>query len=389
MNDSEMYDITVIGAGIHGAGIAQVAAAAGYKVLLLEQYDRPALATSCKSSKLIHGGLRYLESAQFALVMECLRERAILLQNAPQLVRLKPFHIPVYSSTTRRPWKIFAGLVLYSLFSRRGFHRVAKAHWSQLDGLATDNLDAVFCYYDAQTDDARLTRAVIQSAQSLGVTVRYNTEVQSAVHNAETVTLSCQSENNVNQFSTRMVINATGPWVDRMHARLTQQPPLPISLVQGAHIVLPGNVSHPYYLESPNDRRAVFVLPWKDRVMVGTTETPYSGDPAAVAATQTEIEYLLEIYNHHFNHHYTAADVIEAFAGLRVLPAGEGAAFSKSRDTVFVRDDEQHPRVVSVLGGKLTSYRATAEKLLHTLASQLPQRTPVADTARLKLPLVD
>jgi glycerol-3-phosphate dehydrogenase len=322
-------------------------------------------------------------------VKECLRERASLLQNAPHLVRLKPFYIPVYRATTRRPWKIFAGLVLYSLFSRREFHRVGKAHWPQLDGLVTDNLDAVFCYYDAQTDDARLTRAVIQSAQSLGVTVRYNTEAKSAGYNAEVVTLSCQSENDISQFTAHMVINATGPWVDQMHARLTQQPPLAISLVQGAHIVLPGNVSHPYYLESPADRRAVFVLPWKDRVMVGTTETPYSGDPAAVAATQAEIEYLLEIYNHHFNHHYTAADVIEAFAGLRVLPVGEGAAFSKSRDTVFVRDDEQHPRVVSVLGGKLTSYRATAEKLVHSLAPHLPQRTPVADTARLTLPLVD
>ena len=389
MSDSAMYDFAVIGAGIHGAGIAQAAAAAGYKVLLLEQYAQPALGTSCKSSKLIHGGLRYLESAQFALVKECLRERAYLLKNAPHLATLKPFYIPVYASTSRRPWKIFAGLVLYSLFSKRGFHRIAKAQWAQLDGLLTDNLDAVFSYYDAQTDDARLTRAVIESALSLGADVLYNTEVQSADYNAEAVMLSCRTENNASSFNAHMVINATGPWVDQMHARLTQQPPLQISLVQGAHIVLPGAVSHPYYLESPSDRRAVFVLPWKDRVMVGTTETGYSGDPATVAASPAEIEYLLEIYNHHFNHHYVADDVLEAFAGLRVLPAGEGAAFAKSRDTVFVRDDQHHPRVVSILGGKLTSYRATAEKLVHQLAPHLPQRTPVADTARLKLPLVD
>ena len=389
MHDDVLYDLAVVGAGIHGAGIAQVAAAAGYKVVLLEQYDRPALGTSCKSSKLIHGGLRYLESAQYALVKECLRERSILLSIAPQLVKLKLFYIPVYRSTTRRPWKIFIGLVMYSLFSKRGFHRVRKKHWSQLDGLVTDKLDAVFSYYDAQTDDARLTRAVVKSAQTLGVAVHYNTEVVSAGQLADGISLNCHCNNTTFEFNARMVVNATGPWVDQMHTRLSRLSRFSISLVQGTHIVLPERVSHPYYLESPGDQRAVFVLPWKGRVMVGTTETVFSGDPAAVAPTAEEVEYLLEIYNHHFNHRYTAADVIEAFAGLRVLPAGEGAAFSKSRDTVFVRDDELAPRVVSVLGGKLTSYRSTAEKLLHDLAPHLPHRTPVADTTRLKLPLVD
>jgi len=387
--DAERYDLIVIGAGIHGAGVAQVASAAGYSVLLLEQYDRPALVTSSKSSKLIHGGLRYLENAQFALVRECLRERSYLLGNAPQLVILNRFYIPVYKTTSRRPWKIALGLALYSLFSRQRFRRVKRYRWPRLDGLVSDGLDAVFCYYDAQTDDARLTRAVLASAHSLGAKLLYNCAVEGAVADAEGVSVHCQFENQPRTFNARIVINTTGPWVATMHARLCAGPPLAISLVQGAHIVLPGRVTHPFYLESPKDRRAVFVLPWKDKVLVGTTETAFSGDPARVSASPAEIDYLLEIYNHYFGHKHTADDVIEAFAGLRVLPAGEGSLFSRSRDTLFVRDNEARPRVLSVLGGKLTAYRATAEKLVNSLKPHLPVRDAIADTRHLLLPLVD
>jgi glycerol-3-phosphate dehydrogenase len=347
------------------------------------------MATSSRSSKLIHGGLHYLENAQFSLVRECLRERAYLLNNAPQLVTLKRFYIPVYQTTTRRPWKIALGLALYSLFSGRRFYRVKRDRWQQLDGLNTRDLDAVFSYYDAQTDDARLTRAVLASAQSLGTNTLFNCTVKSAVADSEGVVLQCRSEAGSSSFRARIVVNASGPWVADMHARLCDVAPLAISLVQGAHIVLPGQISQPYYLESPSDQRAVFVLPWKNRILVGTTETTFEGDPAEVRASPAEINYLLEIYNHHFQHSYTSGDVIESFAGLRVLPAGEGAAFSRPRDTVFVRDDEARPRVVSILVGKLTDYRATAEKLVNSLKPLLPRTRAIADTARLPLPEVD
>jgi glycerol-3-phosphate dehydrogenase len=387
--DVDRYDYVVIGAGIHGAGVAQAASAAGYRVLLLEQYAQPAMATSSRSSKLIHGGLRYLETAQFALVRACLRERAYLLNNAPQLVTLKHFYIPVYKTTTRRPWKIMLGLTLYSLFSWRRFYRIKRDRWQQLDGLDTRDLDAVFSYYDAQTDDARLTRAVLASAKSLGANTLFNCTVQSAAADAEGVMIQCQTENGGQTFKSRVVINASGPWVANMHARLCDATPLAVSLVQGAHIVLPGQVTQPYYLESPSDQRAVFVLPWKGGILVGTTETTFEGDPAEPSATAAEISYLLEIYNHHFQHSYTTEDVIEVFAGLRVLPAGEGTAFSRPRDTVFARDDETQPRVVSILGGKLTDYRATSEKLVNSLKSFLPPAHAIADTARLSLPVVD
>lgn len=386
---ADRYDYIIIGAGIHGVGVAQAASAAGYRVLLLEQYAQPALATSCRSSKLVHGGLRYLENAQFALVRECLRERTYLLNNAPHLVTLKRFYIPVYKTTTRRPWKIALGLTLYSLFSWRRFYRVKRMHWDQLDGLDTRDLDAVFSYYDAQTDDARLTRAVLASAESLGTKTIFNCTVQKAVADSEGMVVQCQTEQGSQLFTTRIVVNASGPWVADMHARLCDAAPLIISLVQGAHIVLPGQLKQPFYLESPDDQRAVFVLPWKDRILVGTTESAFEGDPAEVNACAAEIEYLLKIYNHYFKHSYTTDDVIETFAGLRVLPAGEGTAFSRSRDTFFIRNDKSRPRVISILGGKLTAYRSAAEKLVNSLKPFLPRTKAIADTAHLSLPSVD
>lgn len=392
------WDIIVIGAGIHGAGVAQVAAAHGYRVLLLEQCASAACATSSKSSKLIHGGLRYLETGQFALVQECLRERKYLLRNAPHLVKIKPFYLPIYRSTTRRPWKITAGMLLYSWFSGRSYHRVQKKDWTLLDGLNTEDLDAVFCYYDAQTDDARLTRAVLQSAASMGAQIRYDAHVRDAEYKPTGVCVNMRCGDKDSSVEAAMVINASGPWVDELHNRLvasysdaTLSPP--VSLVQGAHIILPDTIAHPYYLEAPQDKRAVFVLPWvldgEQRVMVGTTETAFNGDPATVAPTEHEIDYLLEVYNHYFRRDLQRDKVLASFAGLRVLPAGEDMAFAKSRDTLFVRDDENRPRVVSILGGKLTAYRANAEKLIASLMPVLPEKDPIADTTRLRLPIVD
>ena len=172
---AESYDLVIIGGGIHGAGIAQAAAARGLSVMVLEQ-SGIASGTSSRSSKLIHGGLRYLESGQFALVRECLHERTLLLKLAPQLVKLKSFYIPVYRDTTRRPWLLHLGLSLYALLG--GLHpavrfcRVPQSRWRNLDGLDTAQLEAVFQYNDAQTDDAALTRAVMRSAQQLGAQLK-------------------------------------------------------------------------------------------------------------------------------------------------------------------------------------------------------------------------
>ena len=391
---SEHYDVVVIGAGIHGAGVAQAVAAAGHTVLVLEQYENIAQGSSSRSSKLIHGGLRYLESGEFHLVKECLDERAILLRNAPHLVKLVPFHIPVYRETRRRPWIIMLGLGIYSLFSRKRFHRIPQRDWGRLDGLRSDHLDAVFSYYDAQTDDARLTRTVLASARALGADVVTEAEFMLARLNSGDVEVTYVKNCSTTTVAARVLVNAAGSWVNQVLQRVVEPSnrPLathPIELVQGTHIVVPGELSHPYYLEAPQDGRAVFVVPWKHNIMVGTTERHYDGDPAKVSPSATEIEYLLEIYNHYFNRALSRSAVLDVFAGLRVLPAGTGDASSKSRDTHLHEDRPGRPRVVSIYGGKLTSYRATAEKVLRRIRRVVPKTQPLADTRSLELPIVD
>jgi glycerol-3-phosphate dehydrogenase len=382
------YDLVVIGAGIHGAAVAQAAAAAGYQTLVLEQYPKAASATSSKSSKLIHGGLRYLETGQFRLVRECLRERKYLLENAPDLVKLTPFHIPVYADMQRRPWKIRLGLSLYALLGGKSFHGVAKSDWSALDGLRTDGLLAVLRYYDGQTDDAKLTRAVLASAQSLGAKIQFECTVQRAVCQPGQCSVFYRRQDGVAEIRTRTLVNASGPWVNAVLDHVEPAPSkLAIDLVQGTHVIIPGKLQRGmYYLEAPQDQRAIFAMPWRNQILLGTTECLFSGDPAKVEPTEAEILYLLEVYNHYFEKTVEPSQVIGAFAGLRVLPRSEHAAFRRSRDTLLHVHTSTCPRLLSIYGGKLTAHRATAEQVLRKLKPLLPARHTLADTRKLPLP---
>ena len=385
------YDVVVVGAGIHGVGVTQAAAAAGQKVLLLEQYA-PAYGTSSRSSKLIHGGLRYLESGQFHLVRESLLERALMLKNAPELVRLRAFHIPLYRDTRRKPWQIALGLSMYAALGgfKRGcrFGLIGKHEWSQLDGLKTDNLRAVFRYYDGQTDDALLTRAVMQSAIKLGAEAHVPAKFMHAELHDQGVRISYQQHDRSVDVDAKVLVNAAGPWVNHALRLITPSPPLRlIELVQGTHLVLPGQVTRGiYYVESPRDGRAVFVMPWYGETLVGTTETRYRGDPAAVKPLQTEINYLLQVMKHYFPERHNKADDIEhSFAGVRVLPAGNGHAFHRPRETVLDTDRDNKPRLISIFGGKLTGWRATAEQVMQRIAASLPVRQQRADTRHIPL----
>lgn len=388
------YDVVVIGGGIHGAGAAQAAAARGHSVLVLEQ-THLACGTSSRSSKLIHGGLRYLESGQYALVRECLRERSLLLRLAPELVRLQPFHIPVYRNTRRRPGIIRLGLGLYGLLALGGpgaaFAALPKRGWEQLDGLDTRDLLAVFRYWDAQTDDAALTRAVMRSAQELGAELLAPAAMIGATRSEHGVVVTFRVGDATYETRAQVLINAGGPWANEVLKCVAPAvSPLPIDLVQGTHLVFdtPVNAGM-YYLEAPQDGRAVFVMPWGERqMMVGTTETPYRGDPAAVQPLPGEISYLSATLAHYFPRwSETPPPLARAFAGLRVLPAGTGAAFNRPRETVLHVEDEIAPRVLTIYGGKLTAYRATSEHVMERLSTTLPARTPCADTRELRLTL--
>ena len=383
------YDLVVLGGGIHGCGLAQAAAAAGYRVLLLEQ-TALAAGTSSRSSKLIHGGLRYLETGELRLVRESLAERRRLLRLAPGLVRLVDHHIPVYPETRRRPGRLWAGLALYALAG--GLHRdslfsrLPRRDWGGLDGLRTRGLQQVFRYRDAQTDDAALTRAVARSAQALGARILVPARFLEAQRQGDTWRVRFQAGFERRLVTARALVNAAGPWVGEILARIPDAGrAIPFELVQGSHILLDRPLHHGvYYVEAPDDGRAVFVMPWRGggQTLVGTTETPYQGDPARVTPLPEELDYLQRTLAAYFP---ACRDLrpVASFAGLRVLPGGADTPFRRSRETRLLADCEG--TLVSIYGGKLTVYRATAARVLRRLRPVLPRRRARADTARLPL----
>jgi len=382
------YDVTVIGGGIHGVGVAQAAAAAGYKTVLLEQ-KHLAYGTSRWSSKLIHGGLRYLENFEFGLVRESLQERELLLKLAPDLVKRQDFYIPIFKETTRRPWVVGMGLTAYMMLAggKKGtrFRRVPKSEWDSLDGLKLDNLNSVMQYTDAQTDDAMLVQAVMNSAMDLGADLLCPATFTSAKRIAGGVEVFYEIGGSKEHLTSRVIVNAAGPWAAELLSEMAGGlPSFPVDKVQGTHIELEGEVTKGcYYLEVPEDKRAVFVMPWKGRTMFGTTEFNYKGDPHKVHSRQEAVDYLMRAYEHYFPNRSTK--IVDQWAGLRVLPASMGAAFKRSRETQMPMDRDDKPTVLSIFGGKLTGYRATAEKVMEKLESSLPNVERKAKTSELPL----
>lgn len=395
----ESYDLVIVGGGIHGAGVAQAASAKGLSVMVLEQTGI-ASGTSSRSSKLIHGGLRYLESGEFSLVRECLQERALLLKLAPHLVELKHFYIPVYRNTTRRPWLLSIGLSLYALqgglHPATRFRRVPQKHWNKLDGLETDELEAVFQYNDAQTDDAALTRAVMRSAQQMGAQVKIPavftgarlgqpdkyTNIIEYCHNGKTEICTA-----------KIIVNAGGPWVQQILSLISPSPSkLKIDLVQGTHIVVPGMLTQGIYYVEAHDKRAVFIMPWQGNTLVGTTESPYQGDPADVKPLSHEEAYLMETLLRYFPKYNSEQKILSSTAGLRVLPSSESQNLSgadsinsRSRETILHTGKQDNLSLLTIYGGKVTTYRLTAERVMARVSKILPVRKVIADTRHLKL----
>ena len=386
-------DIAIIGGGIHGVGVAQAAAVRGYKTILLEQYGHLAEGTSSRSSKLIHGGLRYLEQFEFSLVRECLLERSYLLKNAPDLVKLTPVYIPIYKNSKRPPWIIRAGLSLYALLGNLSsdvrFTKVPKVQWRQLHGLNTENLLAVFQYYEAQTDDRLLTRAVMNSAQEYGAELLFNAEVKNVTLEQDYSVITYANEHAQTQtFTSKVVINAAGPWATKvMEDVWPPQKNIAVDLVQGTHIILPltlGKVI--FYIESPNDKRPLFIMPWYGDTMIGTTESIFDGDPSQSKPLEVEVQYLLNAFFVYFpGYKDQKIEVKQQFSGLRVLPCSEKNANQRSRETIYLRDRKAKPRMLSIFGGKLTSYRATAQHVISYIEESLPNERAKLETKKIRL----
>jgi glycerol-3-phosphate dehydrogenase len=282
---------------------------------------------------------------------------------------------------------------MYALLAGFGsdahFGTVPRDQWPTLDGLDTAGLQSVFWYHDAQTDDAALTGAVVRSAQSLGARLLCPAQFTGATLLEDAIEVRHTHAGSEQQCRARVLINAAGPWADRLAQRITPAIAVPaLECVQGTHIVLAGAIHRGiYYLESPRDGRALFVMPWRGALMIGTTEVHFRGDPAHAAPSHAEIHYLLGVLKHYFPRYSASSpdDITRSFAGLRVLPGGAGHAFHRSRETLLVPDRMPRPRVLSIYGGKLTTYRAVAQRALQRIAPSLPRRPALARTDQLPL----
>lgn len=382
------FDVVVIGAGIHGAGVAQATAAAGYSVLVLEK-NEIAAGISSKSSKLIHGGLRYLESHQWSLVRKSLKERAILCRIAPDLVKLQPFYIPIYKETTRRPWQIQLGLSLYALLGGlRKENLFKRVRGEKLVQLEQTNLQKVYQYNDGQTNDIKLTKAVMFSAKALGAQLKCPVNIISIIKGETGFKVIYDEDDKEINIQAKVIVNAAGPWVNELHELINPKvDSLDVDLVQGTHIIIDAPApSGIYYLEA-QDKRAVFVMPYEFegelKTMIGTTEKLFQGKADDVKPSGEEVEYLLNIYKSYFPNHDNV-NLLHEFAGLRVLPKDDGSMFSRPRDTVL---HWATPGLLSLYGGKLTAYRSTSELVIKKIKPLLGKARRVAYTDQLFLSL--
>ena len=380
--ESQVFDLLVVGGGITGAGIARDASMRGMSVAIVDKSEW-ASGTSSKSSRLVHGGIRYLEHGQIGLVRESVRERETLLRIAPHLVKPLEFVWPVYRGARMQRWKLRAGLTIYDLLAGKG--RVRRHHSLNVEQvleheprLGRNGLKGGASYFDAATDDAGLTRANVKSAIDHGAIAVDHAKVESFTASggkSDGAVVRDTLGDSVIRVKARTIVSATGPW----QAKGTK----------GSHIAVDrsriGNVNA-LTLTSPDDGRVMFVLPSGDHAIVGTTDLRTDESPDDVKASEQEIQYLLRAANSYFPEaNLTRDDVIETWAGIRPLaqsPAGTSPS-SISREHRISRDATG---VVVVTGGKLTTYRSMAEEVVDFVENILGKRHSACTTAAVLLP---
>jgi len=394
----EVFDVFVIGGGINGAAVARDAVLRGMSVALVERSDFAA-GTSSRSSKLIHGGVRYLEQGDVALVLEACRERDLLRSKlAPHLVRAQPFVFPIYRDDAMPAWQLRIGLLMYDLLA--GFRNVHMHRMLSPAGLMerepallSDGLTGGALYYDCWTDDARLTVETAIAARTGGAAVINQAEVvaleKDSAGQLAIAVVRDRLTNAETRVRARCFVNVTGPWLD--HVRRLDDPGAPsrLMLTKGVHAIFDrdriGN-RDAVVIRGATDDRVMFAIPWQRQTLVGTTDTFYEGDPAAVCATREDVDYLLASVNRAFPRaDVTARDIINTYAGLRPLVAPE----DEQDESDISREDEifESPTgLISLGGGKLTTHRHVAERIVDLVARRIGRRVGKCRTASVPLP---
>lgn len=376
------FDLLVIGGGICGAGIARDAALRGLRVAVVDQADF-ASGTSSRSTKLIHGGFRYLEQGALGLVAESCRERRILQELAPHLVKPQSFLFAVYASDARPLWQVNLGLTLYDWLAagrNPGRHKrfSAERTLDEEPALSRQGLRGSVRFYDCAEDDARFCLDNIWHAAALGAVCANYCRVTRLTDSAAEVADLLGGASFA--IRARWFVNATGPWVGQLAD-------VPLSPTKGVHLVLPRLTRHHgIFFEARRDRRIIFIVPWLDGSLLGSTDTDYAGDPAAVATEPADVDYLLaELRRVMPDGACRASDIIATFAGVRPLLRSTSRATARSREERIVWHRENF---VSVAGGKYTTYRAVAEKVVNHL-SRAPCRTATTPLPPHRPPPVD
>jgi len=373
------YDLCVIGGGINGAGIARDAAGRGLSVLLVEAHDL-AGATSSASTKLIHGGLRYLEQYDFNLVRSSLKEREVLLRSAPHIIWPMEFILP-HSTKLRPAWMIRLGLFLYDHLGGRKF--LKKSSYvtlkSSLYGAPLkDGIHKAFSYSDCWVEDSRLVVLNAMDAKDKGADILTRTAATQITPDADknlwTVQMCNMLTGDEFQITSKMVVNAAGPWVrgilEASHLTESPEPPPNIKLVKGSHIILPKlyDGDHAYILQQ-DDKRIVFAIPYeKNFTLIGTTDSDFTGDPSSVHIDEQEKTYLCNAINQNFKKQITTEDIASSYSGVRpLIDDGESKLSEVTRDYKLHLETHFGPPILSVFGGKLTTFRKLSEQAVDML----------------------
>lgn len=395
---SPTFDAIIIGAGINGAGIARDAAMRGLKVLLLDKGDIGG-GTSSWSTRLIHGGLRYLEHAEFGLVRESLRERETLLRIAPHLVRPLPILVPLYKDARRGPWTIRAGMIAYDLLS---FNKTLPRHRmlsraqarKQAPGLNSEGLVGAALYYDSQVEFAeRLVLENVLSAVEHGALIVTHARVdQFIVADGALVGVEFTNALSGESRSARagIVINAAGPWVDQVLNQAGASSARLIGGTKGSHLIVapfPGAPHSALYAEARANRRPFFIIPWNGSYLIGTTDIRYEGDLDQVQIEGEEIDYLLRETNRLIPRaNLTREQILYTYSGVRPLPFTDDRDEQSITRRHFIREHPDLKNLLSIVGGKLTTYRSLAEQAVDLIFKKLGRSASECTTDKVPLP---
>ena len=353
------YDAVILGAGINGVAIAKAIASENKKVLVIEK-EHIASGASSHSSKLIHGGLRYLENFEFGLVKEALNDQKYILDNYSDLVKLHPFYLPLYNNSKRPKWIIHFGLWLYSFFSKHNqeISEISKENFlSKFKAIKKDELSAVFRYFDGRTDDYALTQKVAKEAKELGVNILEDTQIQTIKINDDIIEL--RTEQSIIQ--TNILVNATGAWIDEINERFKLPSSYKIEKLSGIHIVIDkALIPEPLILESSN-KRIFFMIPETNLTIIGTTERSENSNVDDIKVNNEDVEYLLKQSNKYLLKQLKRKDIKEVYIGTRPIIKSKKDPTKMSREYKLDLHNIGKNNILNIYGGKLTTFPSLAK----------------------------